>query len=89
MVRIKKWKSDCTTPNYSVRCDSKGRSGYWSCENLAPAADHRGNAANVAKLAGWIVTDYKWYCPECQRDGFVPHRAAVPRDPHQAQQFTD
>ena len=89
MIRIRKWKSDCTTPKFAVRCDSKGRTGYWSCENLAPASDDRDEAANVAKMAGWIVARNKWYCPECQRDGFVPQRAAAPRDHRQVQQFAE
>lgn len=75
MIRIRKWHSDRSTRNFSVRCDSKGRTGDWSCENLGPISQDRDDAGNIAKAAGWIVAHNKWYCPECQRDGFVPKPA--------------
>jgi hypothetical protein len=88
MIQIKKWQSKSSARTFSVRCDSKGRTGYWSCENLSPVANHRDEAASLAKAAGWIATRTKWYCPECQRDGFVP-KSAAPSNHRQAQQFVE
>jgi hypothetical protein len=34
MIRIKERKSDRSGRTFSVRCDSKGQTGYWSCENV-------------------------------------------------------
>jgi hypothetical protein len=72
MVRIRKWKSDRRERDFSVCCDSNGRTGCWSCENLGPASPDRDLASEHARAAGWIMVRHKWYCPECQRDGFVP-----------------
>jgi hypothetical protein len=69
MIRL---KSDRSARIFCVRCDSKGRSGYWSCDNLGPESHSRDNAGDLATATGWIVAHNKWYCPECQRDGFVP-----------------
>ena len=75
MFRIKQWRSDPSTRSFAVRCDSKGLTGCWSCENLGPVSHDRDDAGNIAKAVGWIVAHSKWYCPECQRDGFVPKPA--------------
>jgi hypothetical protein len=72
MVRIRKWQPDNSARAYSVCCDSTGRSGHWSCENLGPASDCRDGACEAAKDAGWLSVGGKWYCPQCQRDGFAP-----------------
>jgi hypothetical protein len=78
MIRVMKCQSDRPTRSYSVRCDSKGRTGYWECENLGPASPERDYAGHCARSAGWIMVRQKWYCPECQRDGFVP-KPIMPR----------
>jgi hypothetical protein len=75
MIRIKERKSDRSARTFSVSCDSKGQTGYWSCENLGPVSCHRDKAGDLAKAAGWTVARNKWYCPECHRDGFVPQQA--------------
>jgi hypothetical protein len=75
MIRLTKFQPGHVR-SYAVCCDSKGRSGYWSCENLGPESCGRDSAGESAKAAGWIVARGKWYCPDCQRDGFVP---ALPR----------
>jgi hypothetical protein len=71
MIRL---KSHRAARIFCVRCDSKGRSGYWSCDNLGPESHNRDEAGDLATAIGWIVARNKWYCPECQRDGFVPIR---------------
>jgi hypothetical protein len=65
MIRVKSHR-------FVIRCDSKGRSGSWECENLSPPSENRDVACECAKGTGWIMFRGKWYCPECQRDGFVP-----------------
>jgi hypothetical protein len=80
MVRIRKLQSEGHR-EFSVRCDSKGRTGHWSCENLGPATPDRDDASERAKDAGWIVARNKWYCPDCQRDGFAPEPARPHRLP--------
>jgi hypothetical protein len=72
VIRIRKPHPNSSTRTYSVCCDSKGQTGCWSCENLGPESLVRDDAAKAAKAAGWIVARNKWYCPECQRDGFSP-----------------
>jgi hypothetical protein len=74
MIRLKKWHwgKDNSFRRYAACCDSKGRSGYWSCENLGPESGSRVAAGENAKAAGWLVARGKWFCPDCQRDGFVP-----------------
>jgi hypothetical protein len=78
MIRL---KPDRSTRRFSVCCDSKGRTGYWTCENLGPESENRDEAGDLAKASGWTVVRNKWYCPECQRDGFVakPPRVGILR----------
>lgn len=72
MVRISKTQPANSITEYSVRCDSTGRTGGWKCENLAPRAVSRDAACGFANAVGWTVVGSKWYCPQCQCDGFVP-----------------
>ena len=72
MVHIRNWKPEDSAPQYSVCCDSTGRTGRWKCENLAPGAQNRDISCECATAVGWAAVGGKWYCPPCQRDGFVP-----------------
>jgi len=65
--------SSCPSRQFPVLCASKGRTGHWKCENYGPEATTREEAREQAKASGWVEAGRnKWYCPECQRDGFVP-----------------
>ena len=74
MIRVSKWLygKDNSFRKYAACCDSKGRSGDWTCENRGPKGDSHDAAGENAKAAAWIVARRKWYCPDCQRDGFAP-----------------
>jgi len=61
---------------FAARCDCEGLSGRWSCENRGPVGDSRPDAGARAQEAGWLKLKNRWYCPACQRDGWVPQPPA-------------
>ena len=85
MIRL---SSDRSARMFCVHCDSKGRTGYWSCENHGPESQNRDKAGDIAKASGWTVARNKWYCPECQRDGFIPKPARRARAASPSTAFT-
>jgi hypothetical protein len=78
MIRIRKWNPQNAALKFSVHCDSKGLTGNWKCENVGPFSDNRNDAGDFAIAAGWIIFRHKWYCPQCQSDGFIPGHLARP-----------
>jgi hypothetical protein len=57
---------------YFVLCDSTGITHTWQCENRGPDGVDRHEAQWRAGAGGWRKFGRKWFCPDCQRDGFAP-----------------